>query len=65
MVSSEVVLVLACVPDYPGCVTKEYFTMVTALLTCLTAVQQGFKVRGRNIGASSWLPFIDEARTGG
>ena len=62
LVSSGVVLVVACGPGYSGYVIKEWLRAITALPSRVTAVQQGFIMRGRNIGIGRRLPFFDEAQ---
>ena len=61
-VSSGVVLVVASGPGYPGYEIKGLSRTGTALLSCVTAVQQGFTVRGCNIGTNSGLLFVNEAQ---
>ena len=62
MVSSGIVILVACGPGYPGCMIKEKPRTGTALLSSVTAVQQGFIVRSRNINTSNRLPFVDKAQ---
>ena len=58
----EVVLVVAFGPGFPGCVIKGWSRTSTALLSSVTAVQQGFIMRGSNIDTSSESPFVDEVQ---